>query len=314
MIHILMACDRNYAPFYGVLLTSLFINNQDSQFHIHWITDDTIPQEVKNKFSRLVSDNRSELSLYEIDKSTVTDFPQYKHINYAAYYNLKIADILPQDVHRVIYVDGDMIVNGDIRPLWEMDLKGNACAMVEAPASSFPYIFDRLGYDSKFGYYNNGTTLYDLDFLRKIHFSAKALEYISTAKHNLGMMDQDVINALLHTKILRLPLKYNFQITFFWKSNWIGFSEELKQEIIETAQHPVIIHYSDKRKPWQMENRYRPYTKLWNMYYRKSAWRNLKRIGSFRDWAKRILQPYKTQDNLTDEADLLSSTYIRTRE
>ena len=71
VIHILMACDRNYAPFYGVLLTSLFINNQDSQFHIHWITDDTIPQKEKDKFIRLVSDNRSELSMYEIDKSKV---------------------------------------------------------------------------------------------------------------------------------------------------------------------------------------------------------------------------------------------------
>lgn len=305
VIHILMACDRNYAPFYGVLLTSLFINNQDSQFHIHWITDDTIPQKVKDKFGRLVSDNQSELSLYEIDKSTVTDYPQYKHINYAAYYNLKIADILPPDVHRIIYMDGDMIVDGDIRPLWEMDLKGNACAMVEAPASSFPYIFDRLGYDSKFGYYNNGTTLYDLDFLRKIHFSDKAIEYINTAKHNLGMMDQDVINALLYTKILRLPLQYNFQITFLWKSNWVGFSEELKREIIQTAKHPIIIHYSDMRKPWQIENGYRPYTKLWNKYYWKSPWWCLKRIGSIRDWAKRILQPYKTQDILTEEAFFL---------
>lgn len=305
VIHVLMACDRNYAPFYGVLLTSLFINNQDSLFHIHWITDDSIPLKVKDKFSRLVSDNHSILSMYEIDKSKVTDFPQYRHINYAAYYNLKIAEILPQDVHRIIYMDGDMIVDGDIRPLWEMDLNGNACAMVEAPASSFPYIFDRLGYDRKFGYYNNGTTLYDLDYLRQIHFSEKAIEYINTAKHNLGMMDQDVTNALLHTKILRLPLQYNFQITFFWKTNWAGFREDLKREIVETAQHPIIIHYSDKRKPWQIENINRPYTKLWNKYYRKSAWWCLKRIGSIKDWAKRILKPYKTKDNLAEEAIIL---------
>ena len=206
-----------------------------------------------------------------------------------------------------------MIVDGDIRPLWEMDLKGNACAMVEAPASSFPYIFDRLGYDSKFGYYNNGTTLYDLDFLRKIHFSDKAIEYLNTAKHNLGMMDQDVINALLYTKILRLPLQYNFQITFLWKSNWVGFSEELKREIIQTAKHPIIIHYSDKRKPWQIENGYRPYTKQWNKYYWKSPWWCLKQIGSIRDWAKRILQPYKTRDILTEEAFFKSNVNIRMR-
>lgn len=300
-----MACDRNYAPYYGVLLTSLFINNQDSQFHIHWITDDTIPLRVKEKFSRLVSDNHSVLSMYEIDKNKVADFPQYGHINYAAYYNLKIADILPQDVHCIIYMDGDMIVDGDIRPLWEMDLKGNACAMAWAPDWNEPYIFERLGYDSKYGYYNNGTVLYDLDYLRKIHFSDKAIEYINTAKHNLGMMDQDVINALLHTEILRLPLQYNFQSKFLWKSYWVDHSEDFRKEILEAAKHPIIIHYSDKRKPWQIDNFKRPYTKLWNKYYRKSPWCCLKRIGSIKDWAKRILKPSKMKDILTEEANFL---------
>lgn len=302
VIHILMACDRNYAPFYGVLLTSLFINNQESQFHIHWITDDTIPQKTKDKFIRLVSDNRSVLSMYEIDKSKVTDFPQYGHINYAAYYNLKIADILPQDVHRVIYVDGDMIVNGDIRPLWEMDLQGNVCGMVWAPDWNEHSIFERLGYDPKYGYFNNGTMLYDLDYLRAVNYSEKALEYVNTAKHDLGMMDQDVANALLYDKILRLPLQYNFQSKFLWQSYWVEHTEEFKKEILEAARHPIIIHYSDKRKPWQIENINRPFSKLWIKYYWKSAWWCLMRIGSIRDWAKRILKPWKTQDNLTKEA------------
>ena len=250
-----------------------------------------------------MSNNRSELSMYEIDKSKVTDFPQHGHINYAAYYNLKIADILPKDVHRVIYMDGDMIVDGDIRPLWEMDLKGNACGMVLAPDWKEPYIFERLGYDPKYGYYNNGTMLYDLDYLREIYYSEKALEYINTARHNLGMMDQDVANALLHTKILRLPLQYNFQSKFLWKSYWADYTEDFKKEILEAAQHPVIVHYSDKRKPWQIENINRPYTKLWYKYYWKSAWWCLLRIGSIRDWARRILKPYKTKDNITEEAN-----------
>ena len=49
-INILIACDKNYAPYYGVMLTSLFYNNKDSVFHIHWITDKFVPQEEKDKF------------------------------------------------------------------------------------------------------------------------------------------------------------------------------------------------------------------------------------------------------------------------
>lgn len=302
VIHILMACDRNYAPYYGVMLTSLFVNNQNNKFHIHWITDDSIPQKEKIKFNRLVNDNRSTISIYEIDKSKITDFPQYGHINYAAYYNLNIANILPPDVHRIIYMDGDMIVDGDIRPLWEMDLEDNACAMALAPAWSFPYVYDRLGYDSKYGYYNNGTTLYDLDFLRNIHFSDQAMEYITTANHDLGMMDQDVTNAILHTRIMRMPLQYNFQSKFLWKFYWESNGDEFKREIIEAAQHPIIVHYSDKRKPWQMENFGLPYSQLWNKYYKQSAWKGVKRIASMKELVKHILKPSLMKDKFIEGA------------
>lgn len=307
VIHILMACDRNYAPFYGVLLTSLFINNQESQFHIHWITDDTIPQKVKDKFIRLVSANQSELSLYEIDKSKVTDFPQYGHINYAAYYNLKIADILPQDVHRIIYMDGDMIVDGDIRPLWEIDLKSNACAMVLAPTWRYDYIYERLGYDPKYSYFNNGTTLFDLDYLRRVNYSGKAIEYINTTKCELSMMDQDVTNVILQGKILRMPLQYNFQSKFFWKYYWDSFDENFRREVIEAAQNPIIIHYSDKRKPWQIENADWPYTKLWDKYYHQSPWRCIKQIDSIKELAKRFLKPSKMKNKFTEEAYFIFS-------
>ena len=198
-----------------------------------------------------------------------------------------------------------MIVDGDIRPLWAMDLKGNACAMVLAPAWSFPYVYDRLGYDAKYGYFNNGTTLFDLDYLRKVHYSERALEYINTTKCELSMMDQDVTNVILQSKILRMPLQYNFQSKFLWKSYWAIYSEDFRKEILDAAQHPIIIHYSDKRKPWQIENSNWPYTQLWNQYYKLSPWKCIKRIGSLKDMAKRILKPSKMKEKFTEEGYFL---------
>jgi lipopolysaccharide biosynthesis glycosyltransferase len=306
-----MACDKNYAPYYGVLLTSLFVNNKDNYFHIHWITDDTIPQWTKDKIVRLISDNHSKLSVYKIDKSKLTDFPQHGHINYAAYYNLNIAKILPPDIHRIIYMDGDMIVHGDIRPLWDMDLKDNICAMALGPVWKDEYEYSRLGYDSEYGYYNNGVIVYDLDKLREFDFSIKALEYVSTHGDILNMMDQDVICVLLKGKILRLPLRYNFQMKFYWKWFWKKYDMEFHQWLIEEARVPVIIHYADKRKPWQLAYKKWPYTNLWYRYYKLSPWKGIVKIGPWKELIKRFLKPGIIKNTFAEEAlPILTQRYV----
>ena len=296
IINILMACDKNYAPYYGVLLTSLFENNRDSQFNIHWISDQSVPLSVKNRFSNLVAKYDSQLYMYEIDNSKLTDLYQYGHINYAAYFHLNMANILPNSVHRIIYMDGDIIVNGNIRPLWNTDLEDKACAMVVGPMWLEPQVYDRLGYDSSFGYYNNGVVLYNVDVLRKINFSKNAMDYIQTHRDKLDLMDQDTENALLYDKIVRLPVKYNFQIKLFWESHWKEYTKSFKNELLEAARNPTIIHYSDRRKPWQLVYSGMPYAKIWNKYYRQSDWYGIKAIGAplnkyCKHVVKRIIKP-----------------------
>lgn len=295
-IDILMACDKNYAPYYGVLLTSLFLNNQDSRFNIHWISDQSVPQSVKNKFNKLVAKYNSQLFMYEIDNSKLTHLYQYGHLNYAAYFHLNMANILPDSVHRIIYMDGDMIVNGDIRPLWNINLGENACAMVVGPMWMEPQVYERLGYDSSYGYYNNGVVLYNVDLLRKINFSKNAMDYIQAHCDKLDLMDQDTENILLYDKILRIPPQYNFQIKLFWESHWNEYNEAFKMDLMSASKQPIIIHYSDRRKPWQLIYSGMPYAKIWNKYYRLSEWHGVKTIGApfikyCKHLVKRVIKP-----------------------
>ena len=102
-INILIASDINYAPYYGVMLTSLFMNNSDSTFDIYLITDETWPDSETKKFEKLCAKYHSTFHVYAIDATKMDDFPKTGHINKATYYNLNAANILPKDVHRVIY-------------------------------------------------------------------------------------------------------------------------------------------------------------------------------------------------------------------
>lgn len=293
-INILIASDCNYAPYYGVMLTSLFMNNTESRFDIHLLTDSTWTDQVSAKFEKLVTKYNSEFHVHVVDEKQMETLPTIGHINHATYYNLCASLLLPNSVHKIIYLDGDMIVNGDIRPLWELDLQGNACAMVPNCTYFDQSYYDRLGYDSQYGYYNNGTTVYDLDWLRKNNFTTKALRYIEEKPERSILMDQDAQNALLHDQILKLPFKYNFQVTYLNGRRWNTYPNYFKEKVINAAEHPVIIHYCDRLKPWQYQYYLMPYGKLWNKYRRMSLWKDCAirkpRINYGKHLLKRVLK------------------------
>ena len=114
-----------------------------------------------------------------------------------------------------------------------------------------------------------------------MNFSGIALDYIKAHRDKLDLMDQDTENVLLYDKMVRLPVKYNFQVKLFWLSHWEEYDERFREELIETAkQCPVIIHYSDRRKPWQLIYKGLPYNELWNKYYKLSDWTDIKQIGA----------------------------------
>lgn len=273
-INILIASDINYAPYYGVMLTSLFENNRESKFDIHLLTDSTWSDKVSAKFEKLVDKYDSEFHVHIVDEKKMENLPTIGHINKASYYNLCAPLLLPESINKIIYLDGDMIINGSIRPLWELDLQGKACAMVPNCTYFDQSYYDRLGYDNQYGYYNNGTTVYDLEWLRKNNFTTKALQYIEEKPERSILMDQDAQNALLHDQILELPFEYNFQVTYLNERRWNTYPNYFRDKVIDAAEHPIIIHYCDRLKPWHYQYYLMPFDKLWNKYCRMSLWKD----------------------------------------
>lgn len=271
-IQLLIASDINYAPFYGVMLTSLFENNKENAFDIHLLTDSTWTEEETRKFEQLVAAHNSHFCAYPVDKCIMEKYPLKAHLNLSTYYNLFAVDILPESIHKIIYMDGDMIVNGDLRKLWDLDISKCACAMAINCTYFDQSYYDRLQYDSQWGYSNNGTTLYNFDYLRKIKFSEKAVDYINAHRERIYWMDQDVQNALLHEKMLRLPIEYNFQTLFLHHSDWDYYDETFRMQILDAASHPVVIHYCGHLKPWNFRYYKMPYGRIWRDVCSRSLW------------------------------------------
>lgn len=304
-INILIASDTNYAAYYGIMLTSLFQTNPDSLFDIYFLTDKTLSGEDAVKFDKLTKNHNARLFVIPVNVDLVKTFPEVAHIKLPAYYHLSLSNLLPDSVHKIIYMDGDIIVNGDIRPLWNVDLINYACAQVINCTFFDEDYYNRLGYDKKWSYYNNGVSVYNLDYLREINFSDIAIRYINENKDKVYWMDQDAENALLYDKILSLPITYNFQTLFFHHSDWDHYDDSFRKQVLEVAANPVVIHYCGHLKPWDRKYYGMPYDKEFRKFMKKSYWPNQYGTMSLKKrlklHIKRILFPWKIRERIDTE-------------
>lgn len=113
---IVIACDDNYAPYCGILITSIFENNRDSELVINVLTD-YISEDNKNKYIKLEDSYRQTINVIQIDKKQFAHLPldnRAAHINICAYYRLIIPNLFPNE-EKVLYLDVDMIVRKQLR-------------------------------------------------------------------------------------------------------------------------------------------------------------------------------------------------------
>ena len=272
-INILCATDNNYAPYCGIMLTSLFESNKDSHFNVFVFVDSDISESNKKSFLKLGRKYGHGIELKSIDESRVSGYPirDDSNITRPTYYRLLAADLLPECVHRIIYLDCDVIVKGDIKSLWKVDLEGVAIAGVK------DYYLCKFGRgwrpDTPHDYFNAGVMVLNLDFWRMNGVSRCVFDYLwenRNDKAKLYYMDQDALNAMLYNKKALLPERFNYQVGMFENDMWQYYSEDQKSVFIEEGKFISVIHYLGI-KPWKTKMM-GPFFYEWERIRRKSLW------------------------------------------
>ena len=133
--------------------------------------------------------------------------------------------VLPLD--RVISIDCDTIVRGDISPLWNMDLQGCHVAMVREESMS-----RYLGRP----YYNNGICVMDLKRIRADGADERMIGELNARWHTY--VGQDVMQMFL--RILDIDSRWN------------------ASKFTAPCEDPVIVHYAD-RTDWRELEEVRQY-------------------------------------------------------
>lgn len=169
-------------------------------------------------------------------------------ISISTMYRLSIPNLLI-DVSRCIYLDSDIIVEGDISELYDVDLEKKLIAGVKdiyISEKDRNRICTVLAISDMDHYFNAGVLLMDLDGIRKQHLDEK-MELIGLSSDDYPYNDQDVMNSLFCENVKMLSPRFNLPIAYI---NRVENIRHISEYTI-SEQNPLIIHYISGIKPWK---------------------------------------------------------------
>lgn len=268
MMHILCCTDTNFVIPMGVMMHSLCVNNKCEKLHFHVIIDESVTEQQKTELKTVVPED-AEISFYLINIENIRQYLVVKVENFPIpiYYRLLMAKILPESVHKILYLDADMIVRHDLSELWNTPLDNIAVAGV-MNQSDCGQFWTRLEYPQESGYFNSGVLLLNLDYIREHNMTDQFISYIKEKPDILLCPDQDVLNYILKDHKLLLPVRYNAQEGFYRNPPQSVFGDINLFEA--DVDNPYIVHYT-KEKPW-MANCKHPLKELYYYYKSQTPW------------------------------------------
>ena len=274
--NILCATDDNYVPYCGIMLTSLFENNKEAEINVYILTEN-LNDTNKEKIKQLSQTYQKRIEIITVDSEKLKDCPIQRddYVSIATYYRLLAPVLLPQEIEKILYLDCDMIVNGNIDALYNTDIEDIAVGSVLDEDYLNETKYKRLEYPQTNHYFNAGMLLINLSYWRRMDVMQRCLNYIKDKKDILTFHDQDTLNYILRNEKRELHTRYNLQTGFLYKSRKL--EQHVIEEINEAIYKPIIIHYTGLNKPW-FHNSTHPYADAYLHYKSISLWKSDKHI------------------------------------
>ncbi|XVF38582.1 hypothetical protein REPUB_Repub20aG0114600 [Reevesia pubescens] len=256
MIHIAMNLDANYLRGTMAAVLSMLQHStcpENLSFHFLCAHSDTeFVSSIKSTFPYLnftIYRFDSNLVRGKISKSIRQALDQ--PLNYARIY---LADILPADVKRVIYLDSDLVVVDDIGKLWDVDMEDKVLAAPEYCHANFTVYFNNAFWtDPTLSktfqgrnpcYFNTGVMVVDVEKWRKGGYTKKVEEWMAFQKqkriYNLGSLPPFLL-------VLAGNIK---AVNHRWNQHGLG-GDNFEGKCRNLHPGPIsLLHWSGKGKPW----------------------------------------------------------------
>ncbi|MBB5866746.1 UDP-D-galactose:(glucosyl)LPS alpha-1,3-D-galactosyltransferase [Allocatelliglobosispora scoriae] len=243
---IAFAFDEHYADHAQVAMESVLDSQAPRDDLTFWLL--TTAQVVQDRADHLHRqlDGRAKLHLLAADDGyralPRSASPDISYITPGMHLRLLLPDLVASHTQRLLYLDCDLMVAGDLSPLWELPLGDAPLAAVRD--ANITVFADQGGVpgatpaDDDAPYFNSGVLLMNVPAWRQQRVTEQCLTYLIEQESVLRLPDQDALNLVVARRWVHLDGKWNNMKSWFLEA-----PDAVPQDV-------RIMHFAGRNKPW----------------------------------------------------------------
>ena len=242
VIPVFFAVNDNYAPYLGVAIKSMLENLNRKYFCKIHVLITSLSEEHTEKLKEVVSAYSRNASIVFVDvakecKKMAGMFHMRDYYSQETYFRFFISPLFPE-YDKVVYLDCDIVVVGDVSELYNQDIGDK---MVAAAVEEVVYLDDDLGFYSErcLGvpwkeYFGAGILVINSKLFREERVEEQFVDLLRKYKFTVAQ-DQDYLNVICLERVHLLNLGWN-------KTAFVN--QDFNDNDLK------IVHYKMSWKPW----------------------------------------------------------------
>ena len=211
------------------------------------------------------------------DRSTVPLLPTWGRMSRTTFQRLLVADLLPREERRALWLDCDVIVESDLGRLWDVPMDGHL--LLAAQDMAVPFVSSRLGLADHrtrgippdAPYLNAGVMIADLDAWRTRDVTGQVVEDLARRRSPPLFWDQDGLNAVLHADWGAVDPRWNVNAGLAGRPYWRPGHLD-PATVRSLVDDPWILHFCGRLKPWRMPDNGDAARRRWYAHLDGTPW------------------------------------------
>ena len=285
-MNVVFSSSDLYAKCTGVAIYSLLLSNSSiKELNIYLLSTDVSPENINtiNQMVKKYGRNFIVIQASELLKAAQRDLGLSDFKGGLNTYARAIANkVLPESIDKALFVDSDILFNGDLSELDKLDMSDSIVAGVPEAMLMTKYVC----YENKDllsnceNYINYGVVYFNMENWRRFNGDKLIRECVSQALYDFRIAEQSIMNLAFKDYTKLMPVKFNFYtmlhgISFKTMRRWYPKRELFSlNEFEEAVLSPIIIHFVGDyfNRPWYKGNICR-YNSLYQKYFMSSPWK-----------------------------------------
>ena len=236
-IPVFFATDDRYAPVLGAALHSMLLHTATPLEIFVLISDltdenrDLLTRTVGGRCALTFVDMRERIAPIA-DRLVLRDY-----YSAATYFRLFISELFPE-YDKALYLDCDIILNGDVADLYATPLGDCLVAAVPEDVMARIDVFGRYVEEvlsvPRGEYFNAGVLVMNLAAFRRERILDRFVDMLAIKRYRVTQ-DEDYLNVLCYGRTVLLPYEWNMS------------------PLADEGCRPLLAHYKLDRKPWHYD-------------------------------------------------------------